>query len=36
MIMHNPPHPGLVVKRVLIDGAGLSITEAASALGVGL
>lgn len=35
MIMHNPPHPGLVVKRALIDGTGLSITEAAKALGVG-
>ena len=35
MIMHNPPHPGLVVKRMLIDGAELSITEAAHALGVG-
>jgi antitoxin HigA-1 len=35
MIMHNPPHPGLVVKRILIDGAELSITEAANALGVG-
>lgn len=35
MIMHNPPHPGLIVKRMLIDGAELSITEAASALGVG-
>lgn len=35
MIMHNPPHPGLVVKRMLIDSAELSITEAAKALGVG-
>lgn len=35
MIMHNPPHPGLVVKRMLIDGAGLSVTEAAKALNVG-
>lgn len=35
MIMHNPPHPGLVVKRMLIDGAELSITDAAKALGVG-
>jgi addiction module HigA family antidote len=33
--MHNPPHPGLVVKRMLIDGAELSITAAAKALGVG-
>jgi antitoxin HigA-1 len=35
MLMHNPPHPGLVVKRILIEGAHLSITEAAKALGVG-
>ena len=35
MLMHNPPHPGLVVKRMLIDGAELSITDAAKALGVG-
>ncbi len=35
MTMHNPPHPGLVVKRMLIDSAGLSITEAAKALGIG-
>lgn len=35
MIMHNPPHPGLVVRRMLIDGAELSVTEAAKALGVG-
>lgn len=33
--MHNPPHPGLIVKRMLIEGAGLSVTEAAKALGVG-
>src|SRR3990167_9208396 len=35
MSMHNPPHPGLVVKRMLIEGAELSVTEAAKALGVG-
>lgn len=35
MIMHNPPHQGLVVKRILIDGAELSVTNAAKALGVG-
>ena len=33
--MHNPPHPGLVVKRILIEGAHLSVTKAAKALGVG-
>jgi addiction module HigA family antidote len=35
MLMHNPPHPGQVVKRILIEGAHLSVTEAAKALGVG-
>ena len=33
--MHNPPHPGKVVKRALIDGTGLTVTEAAKQLGVG-
>lgn len=35
MLMHNPPHPGLVVKKTLIDGTGLTVTEAAKQLGVG-
>ena len=35
MLMHNPPHPGQVVRHILIDGAHLSVTEAAKALGVG-
>src|SRR3990167_3566986 len=35
MLMHNPPHPGQIVKRMLIKGADLSVTEAAKALGVG-
>ena len=35
MLMHNPPHPGLLVKRMLIDGASLSATEGSKALGVG-
>jgi addiction module HigA family antidote len=35
MLMHNPPHPGLVVKRMLIDSAGLSVTDAAKALKIG-
>lgn len=32
--MHNPPHPGQIVKEVLIDNTGLSITTAAEHLGV--
>ena len=35
MLMHNPPHPGQVVKRMLIDATGFSVTAAAKALGVG-
>lgn len=35
MLMHNPPHPGLIVKRMLIEGAGLSVSDAAKALGIG-
>lgn len=35
MAMHNPPHPGRLVRRALIDGTGLTITKAAEALGVG-
>ncbi len=33
-IMHNPLHPGEIVKDALIDGAALSITEAAHKLGI--
>ena len=35
MLMHNPPHPGLIIKRMLIESAGYSISNAAKALGVG-
>ena len=35
MLMHNPPHPGKIVKKMLIDGAGLSVTEAAKQLDIG-
>src|SRR5437660_10278258 len=34
MTMKNPPHPGLVVLQECIEPSGLSITDAASALGV--
>lgn len=33
--MHNPPHPGLLVKRMLIEGAEFSVSDAAKALCVG-
>jgi addiction module HigA family antidote len=34
MNMKNPPHPGLVVLRQCIEPTGLTITDAAAALGV--
>lgn len=34
MVMHNPPHPGEVIKEFCIEALGLTITEAASGLGV--
>lgn len=34
MRMHNPPHPGILIRATLIEGAQLSVTEAASKLGV--
>ena len=33
-IMHEPLHPGEIVKDALIDGAGLSVTDAAEKLGI--
>ena len=34
MPMYNPPHPGEVIRTEIIEGNGLSVTEAARALGV--
>lgn len=34
MNMHEPLHPGEIVKDALIDGAGLSVTEAAARLDI--
>jgi len=34
MPMKNPPHPGGFVRRQCIEPSGLSITDAAAALGV--
>jgi addiction module HigA family antidote len=34
MMMKNPPHPGLVVLEECIEPSGLTITDAAAALGV--
>lgn len=34
MVMHNPPHPGEVVREFCIEPLNLTITEAAKGLGV--
>ncbi|MBX3332327.1 MAG: HigA family addiction module antidote protein [Nitrospira sp.] len=34
MRMHNPPHPGEIIKRLCLEPLGVSVTEAAQALGV--
>ena len=34
MQMYNPPHPGEIIKRLCLEPLGLSVTEAATALGV--
>ena len=33
-MMHNPPHPGEVLRELCLDPLGVSVTEAASALDV--
>ena len=34
MRMHNPPHPGEIIKLLCLEPIGLSVTEAAEGLGV--
>ena len=34
MVMHNPPHPGEVIKELCIEPLGLTVTDAAKGLGV--
>ena len=34
MMMHNPPHPGEVLKTLCLEPLGLTVTEAARSLGV--
>ncbi len=34
MLMHNPPHPGLVIKELCLEPLGITVTDAAKALGV--
>jgi addiction module HigA family antidote len=34
MQMHNPPHPGEILQGLWLEPMGISITEAAEALGI--
>jgi addiction module HigA family antidote len=34
MSMYNPPHPGEIIREFCIDPLGMTVTEAAKALGV--
>ena len=34
MRMHNPPHPGKIIKTLCLEPLGVSVTQAAEALGV--
>lgn len=34
MPMHNPPHPGVVIRELCLDPLNLSVTNAAEELGV--
>jgi len=34
MLMHNPPHPGEVLKELCIEPLALTVTDAAKGLGI--
>ena len=34
MGMHNPPHPGGIIKEICVEPLGLTVTKAAESLGV--
>ena len=34
MLMHDPPHPGALIRRQCLDPLGLTVTEAAKGLAV--
>ncbi|EFI36032.1 plasmid maintenance system antidote protein, XRE family [Desulfonatronospira thiodismutans ASO3-1] len=34
MLMHNPPHPGEILRELCLEPLGLTVTAAAEALGV--
>lgn len=34
MLMHNPPHPGELIREICLEPLGLTVTKAAEALNV--
>lgn len=34
MLMHNPPHPGEIIRELCLEPLGISVTAAAASLGV--
>ncbi len=34
MLIHNPPHPGEIIKELCLEPLGLTVTAAAKALGI--
>jgi addiction module HigA family antidote len=34
MLMHNPPHPGLIIKELCIEPLVLTVTDTSKALGI--
>jgi addiction module HigA family antidote len=34
MLMHNPPHPGEIIRELCLEPLDISVTEAAESLGV--
>ena len=32
--MHNPSHPSMILKGLYLDGAGLTVTQAAETMGI--
>lgn len=34
MRMHNPPHPGAIIRKLCLEPLDLSVTDAAAALGI--
>lgn len=34
MLMHNPPHPGVILRELCLEPLGITVTEAAEGLGV--